>query len=78
MNTFNSSKTTEDIIVHLKNRIYENVQERELTSLLKASADLGCSGLKVTTWDQEADTVMDGNRIEFVPLWRWLTEDRSA
>ncbi|MBN1390032.1 MAG: ATP-binding protein, partial [Candidatus Thermoplasmatota archaeon] len=54
------------------------VHERELTSLLKASADLGCSSLKMITWDHEADTVMDGNRIEFVPLWRWLTEDRSA
>ncbi|MBN1539747.1 MAG: ATP-binding protein [Candidatus Thermoplasmatota archaeon] len=54
------------------------VHERELTSLLKASADLGCSSLKVITWDQEANTVMDGKRIEFAPLWRWLTEDRSA
>ncbi len=51
----------------------EEVQEREISSLSKASKELGCSNLTVITFDYEAESeVGKGNNVHFKPLWEWL------
>jgi len=50
----------------------EGVKEREFSSLLAASKELHCNKLKVITMDYEGSEVVEGRRITFVPLWKWL------
>lgn len=50
----------------------EAIQERELRSLISASDELRCDNLLVITWDYESSTEVQGKKIVFVPLWRWL------
>lgn len=45
----------------------EDIQEREITGLLKAAEDLNCRKMKIITWDY----LEDGD-IAFTPLWYWL------
>ncbi len=52
----------------------EEIKEREIKALLKASAELKCSKLIVLTWDYSNTIALEGKRIEFVPAWRWLIE----
>ncbi len=49
-----------------------NTRKRELDALLKASRELGCNNLRVVTWDYEGVGEVDGRRVEFAPLWKWL------
>jgi len=50
----------------------DEIEEREVKSLLKASKEIKCKDLSVITWDHE-DAVKISNRIvKFIPLWKWL------
>lgn len=49
-----------------------NVETREISGLLKASALLKCNDLKIITWDYEAEEKIEGKTIKFIPLWKWL------
>ena len=51
-----------------------DTRERELKSLIKASKELKSEDLLVITWDYEAEEEFKGERIKFVPLWKWLLE----
>lgn len=46
--------------------------KRELRSLLAAGRALGCARLTVLTWDREQTQDVDGRKVGFVPLWKWL------
>ncbi|MCK4613749.1 MAG: ATP-binding protein [Thermoplasmata archaeon] len=50
----------------------DELEKRELRSLLKGSELLGCKNLILITWDLEGRQTMDGRGIRFVPLWKWL------
>ena len=52
----------------------EGVERREITSLLWASKHLDIERLTVITWDYEEEASLEGRRIQFIPLWRWLLE----
>ncbi|RMF91703.1 MAG: ATP-binding protein [Methanobacteriota archaeon] len=52
----------------------DEIDGREVRSLLKASKELGCRRLTVVTWDYEAREDRDGDTVSFVPLWKWLLE----
>lgn len=51
-----------------------NVKEREVTSLLKASAECKCNALTIITKDYEMEDNSNGKKISYVPLWKWLLE----
>ena len=55
----------------------KDLRDRELKSLLKASADLKCRGLLVITWDLEGEERIDGRKVVYMPLWKWLLEPHS-
>jgi len=48
------------------------IEKREYTSLLKASKELRCNNLLMVTWDYESQETIEGKKIIFVPLWKWL------
>lgn len=53
----------------------EDVKEREVESLLRASEALSCEDLMVITWDYENDINVKNKVIRFIPLWKWLLEE---
>ena len=50
----------------------DELEERECSSLLLASKELHCNNLLVITWDYEAEEKINGKKIKFIPLWKWL------
>jgi hypothetical protein len=48
------------------------VEEREVKSLLKASKETECKNLRIITWNYEGIDKIDNRTIKFTPLWRWL------
>ncbi|MFO7618183.1 MAG: ATP-binding protein [Thermoplasmata archaeon] len=45
---------------------------RETRALVKASEEMGCKNLTVLTWDHEDTENVDGRKIKYVPLWKWM------
>jgi predicted AAA+ superfamily ATPase len=50
----------------------DEIDEREVKSLLKASKETGCKNLRIITWNYEGVDKIDNRTIKFTPLWRWL------
>jgi len=50
----------------------DEINEREIKSLLKASGLLKCKDLLCITWDYEGVEAIERKKIKFVPLWKWL------
>ena len=50
----------------------DELEERERSSLLLASKELHCNNLLVITWDYEAQEKINGKKVKFIPLWKWL------
>ena len=55
-----------------------DLRDREQKSLLKASADLRCRDLLVITWDHEEVRRIEGRKVVFMPLWKWLLEATAS
>ena len=54
----------------------DEVDRREVRSLLKGSELTGAKDLLVITWDHEAEEEVQGRRVVFVPAWKWLLSIR--
>ncbi|MGB9729936.1 MAG: ATP-binding protein [Thermoprotei archaeon] len=52
----------------------DEIERRELRSLIKASEQLNCKNLLIITWDYEDNIELDSKKIKFTPLWKWLLE----
>ena len=52
----------------------EEVKEREIENLIKASKELKCDSLVIITWNYEAHEKYKGKDISHIPLWKWLLE----
>lgn len=50
----------------------EDVEEREIVSLIRAGKELNCDNLLVITWDYESEEKYANKTIKFIPLWKWL------
>lgn len=51
-------------------------EKREVKALLKVSKEIKCKNLLVITEDQEAEKKVEGKKIRFIPLWKWLLENK--
>ena len=60
-------------VTHASGR--DEIEKREIRSLVKASRELGCKNLLVITWDYEDEENLEGRRIRFLPLWKWLIKE---
>ena len=52
----------------------DEIEKREIKSLLKASELLKCKDLLVITWDYEDELTINNKKIVFKPLWKWLLQ----
>jgi predicted AAA+ superfamily ATPase len=52
----------------------DEIEKREIKSLLKASELLKCEDLLIITWDFEDELQVENKRIRFTPLWEWLLQ----
>jgi hypothetical protein len=63
-------------VVELINVTYASsaneLREREMKSLLKASRELHCKKLTIITWDY-----WEEGEINYIPLWYWLLNSRD-
>ncbi|MGC8933221.1 MAG: ATP-binding protein [Candidatus Methanodesulfokora sp.] len=50
----------------------DEVNKREIYSLVKAAKALGTKNLEVVTWQLEESLEIDGEKIFFKPLWKWI------
>ena len=50
----------------------DEIERREIKSLVKAGNELKCKDLLLITWDYEDEIKMDGKTIKALPLWKWL------
>jgi len=50
----------------------DEVESREIKSLIKASDQLNCRDLQIITWDYEDELKLENRVIKFLPLWKWL------
>ena len=47
-------------------------KKREVKSLIEASKELKCRNMKVITWNYENKEMVEGKKILYIPLWKWL------
>jgi predicted AAA+ superfamily ATPase len=50
----------------------DELEKREIRSLLKAGEILGCKDLLIITWDYEDVLKINNSEIKCIPLWKWL------
>jgi predicted AAA+ superfamily ATPase len=50
----------------------DELDKREIRSLLKAGEILGCKDLLIITWDYEDVLKINNSEIKCIPLWKWL------
>ena len=53
-------------VTYANNR--EEIPEREIKSILKASSDLKCDNLSIITFDYESEEKIKGKKLKFIPL----------
>ena len=49
-----------------------DTKKRELKAFLEASDELGCEDMLLLSWDHEKEEKIEGKKIKFIPLWKWL------
>lgn len=59
-------------VTHASGR--DEIEKREIKSLIKASETLHCDNLLIITWDYEDEMKVDGKTMKAIPLWKWLLE----
>jgi predicted AAA+ superfamily ATPase len=52
----------------------DEIEKREIKSLVKASELLKCENLLIITWDCEDEILVGNKKIVCKPLWKWLLE----
>ncbi|RLF30478.1 MAG: AAA family ATPase, partial [Thermoplasmata archaeon] len=50
----------------------DEIERREIKSLVKAGNELKCKDLLLITWDYEDELKVDNKTIRCAPLWEWL------
>jgi predicted AAA+ superfamily ATPase len=50
----------------------DEIEKREIKSLIKASNQFKCKNLLVITWDYEDKQEIENKNILYLPLWKWL------
>ncbi len=52
----------------------KELNDREVRSLISASKEFKCDNLFIITWDYESVERINGKKINFIPLWKWLLQ----
>jgi len=54
-----------------------DTKKREVSALIKASEELRCDNLLIITGDYEAKEKIKNQTISYIPLWRWLLQEKN-
>ena len=54
----------------------QQTKKREIESLIEASQYTKCNNLLVITDDYKSEEKIEKTKIKFIPLWKWLLEDK--
>jgi predicted AAA+ superfamily ATPase len=54
----------------------DEIDVREIKSLVKVGELLKCKNLLIITWDYEDKLKLDNNIINFTPMWKWLIKSQ--
>ena len=52
-----------------------DIPERETKALVKAAKTHQKPAVTLITWDFENTVMLDGIKLEYIPLWKWLSSD---
>ncbi len=58
--------------------INEEIEKREVSALVDAMDEFGLTKGLIITDDTEREEEIDGRRIVFMPLWKWLLVTPSS
>ena len=50
----------------------DEIEKREIKSLVKANKELKCKNLLLITWDYEDEICINNTKIRCLPIWKWL------
>ena len=50
----------------------DEIERREIRSLIKGSGEFKCNDLLIITWDYEDELKFNSKTIKCIPLWKWL------
>ena len=53
----------------------DEIDKREISSLLKAKRELRSKKMRILSWDLEEELIKDGEIINISPLWKWLLKN---
>jgi predicted AAA+ superfamily ATPase len=54
----------------------QETKEREVKSLIIAGKELRCKDLVIISRDKEGEEIIDKTKIKFIPLWKWLLQEK--
>jgi len=54
----------------------DEIENREIKSLIKAAELLKCKDLVVITWDYDEEEQIEGRKVKFIPLWKWFLQSK--
>lgn len=66
-----------ELIQVCQNFSENETKEREISALIKASKELKCKNLVIISRDKDGEEEFDGEKIKFIPLWKWLLADSN-
>jgi len=56
----------------------DEIERREVKSLIKAGKELKCKNLLVITWDYHNEETINDQKVKFIPLWKWLLKKHTT
>lgn len=65
-------------IIQVVFAINEKTKEREIRGLATCAKEMGLKKGLIVTKDMEGTESIDGIKVEFVPLWKWLLQDKTS
>ncbi len=54
-----------------------NSENREINSLISFSKAMSCKKLKIITWEQQDEIIVNNTKISVVPLWEWVMKGKE-
>ncbi len=61
-----------DSIIPIESKYKDGIRKKEIKGLLKFLKEFSLDAGYVVTKDMAAEEEIEGKRITFIPLWKWL------
>lgn len=61
-------------LVQVCYKLDDEIRDREIDSLIRASQELKCDNLMIISSDYEGNIKLKDKKLKFIPLWKWLIQ----